>query len=301
MQTEFTKQEFKVYSSFIMGKLFPYEKKALSDGLKVFNFTLQDILIADLDLISKDNGFVYEINTQNINQCAPIKRIKLLTPTKAEQKKIENLLAIAFRIRYLLTEFLEQEGFIKEAVGLCQSLINSFEKLDDRFAGEKFNDFVSEYLIKVNQQKKRLEVILKDIETKEIINPFGFINQKTQDIAFTYSKSGASAKSNLTEFRKDLISAGFIDRSTTLATFNKVFKNQLPANPIKWLGNLSELYYLIKALQKEKKINRTGNEVWKITANCFVDANGNKYISSKFKGQKNPKYTSKLDAIVAHL
>ena len=123
----------------------------------------------------------------------------------------------------------------------------------------------------------------------------------SKHIAFTYSNTSVDAKYNLTEFRKDLISKGFIDKSTSLANFNKVFKNQLPANPIKWTGNLSELYYLIKHLQKGKKINSTGKEVWKITANCFIDVNGNIYDYTKFRGQKNPKSKSKLDTLVSHL
>ncbi len=126
--------------------------------------------------------------------------------------------------------------------------------------------------------------------------------QPSKHLAFTYSKTGASAKNNLTEFRKDLIAAGFIDKGTSLANFNKVFKNELPVNPIKWTGNLSELYYLIKLLHNDKKlINSTGKEVWKITANCFVDADGNNYDYQKFRGQKNPASKIKLDTIVSHL
>jgi hypothetical protein len=121
-------------------------------------------------------------------------------------------------------------------------------------------------------------------------------------IAFNYIKKGASFKNNLTEFRRCLIDGGFIDKLTKLADFNKIFKNELPDTPIIWSGNLSELYYLIKTLHNDKKlIDNTGKEVWKITANCFVDSNSNQFDWAKFRGQKPPASSKKLDKIISVL
>lgn len=149
---------------------------------------------------------------------------------------------------------------------------------------------------------KVLEILNTDLKDAPKVKHTLKQKPPSKHIAFTYSNTSVDAKYNLTECRKDLISAGFIDKSTSLANFKKIFKNELPAIPIKWTGNLSELYYLIKLLHNDKKlINSTGKEVWKITANCFVDADGNKYDYQKFRGQKNPVSKSKLDTIVSHL
>jgi hypothetical protein len=126
--------------------------------------------------------------------------------------------------------------------------------------------------------------------------------ETSKHIAFSYSKKGASFKNNLTEFRKSLIDGGFIDKSTKLADFNKIFKNELPDTLIIWSGNLSELYYLIKTLHNDKKlVDNTGKEVWKITANCFVDSANTPYDFKKFRGQKKPASSKKLDKIISVL
>ncbi len=133
-------------------------------------------------------------------------------------------------------------------------------------------------------------------ESVQVVKPK---KETSRHIAFTYAKKGASFKNNLTEFRKSLIDGGFIDKSTKLADFNKIFKNELPGNLIIWSGNLSELYYLIKTLHNDKKlVENTGKDVWKITSNCFVDSANKPYDFKKFRGQKIPASSKKLDKII---
>jgi hypothetical protein len=150
---------------------------------------------------------------------------------------------------------------------------------------------------------KMMELLGEGITETKVEIPTPVINtEKTKHKSFTYTKKGASNQSKITDFRKDLIDAGFIDKSTKLADFNKVFKNELPTEPIKWLGNVSELCYLIRQMHNEKEVVvNTDKEVWKITAKCFIQADGTCYDWSKLRGQKPPANTKKLDNIISNL
>lgn len=153
------------------------------------------------------------------------------------------------------------------------------------------------------ESPKIMEILGKSISVpKEEIHTPVSKNKKTKYNSFNYNKKGASNQSKLTDFKKDLVVDGFIDKSTKLADFNKVFKNQIITQPIKWLGTLSELYYLISQIHNVKKVvDNTDKEVWKITARCFIQADGSNYIWSKLRGQKPPANTKKLDIIISNL
>jgi|GEM_PF-4163652 hypothetical protein len=120
--------------------------------------------------------------------------------------------------------------------------------------------------------------------------------------AFKYKKKGASDQTKIANLRSNLIDKCLIAEATPLMDFKKIFRNELPTEPIKWTGTLSELYYFIKQMHLELKlIEDLGNEIWKITANCFVSKDGNKYDYAKFRLQKAPANTSQLDKILSNL
>jgi hypothetical protein len=124
--------------------------------------------------------------------------------------------------------------------------------------------------------------------------------ETSKNIAFTYVGTSASFKPKITEFKNCLVDGGFIDKSTKLADFNKIFKNELPGNPIIWLGSRTDLKYLISSLKKMALIQSVGNDIWKITSNCFnVDGNTS-YDFRKYKSLKNPtpSICNKLDRII---
>jgi len=171
------------------------------------------------------------------------------------------------------------------------------------FTSDILNLFTpSEIAESAPENLKILDILNTDESAIDKPIPKAIKKETSIHIAFTYSKKLPKDKNNLTEFRKSLIEGGFIDKSTKLTDFNKVFKNERITVPIRWSGNLSELYYLIKTLHNDKKlIDNTGKEVWKITANCFVDANGNQFDWAKFRGQKIPVSSRKLDKIISVL
>ncbi|MFN5183537.1 MAG: hypothetical protein ACK5D5_11010 [Bacteroidota bacterium] len=153
------------------------------------------------------------------------------------------------------------------------------------------------------EEPKIMELLADDVHETQIVKPALVTNKNiSKHNSFSYKKTGASSQTKITEFRKDLIDAGLIDKSTKLADFNKIFKNETPSNPIKWSGSISELCYLIKQIHNEKRlVENTDKEVWKITANCFVQSDGTEFIWSKLRGQKKPANTNKLDKIISNL
>lgn len=149
--------------------------------------------------------------------------------------------------------------------------------------------------------------IIDILDTDEIVEEVKNqkINKKetSKNIAFTYIDKNANFKSKITEFKSRLVDDGFIDKSTKLIDFNKIFKNKLPGNPIIWLGSRTELKYLIRSLKELKLIQSVGNDLWKITSICFSVNDDTLYDFRKYKGLKKPTpaICNKLDRIIKGL
>lgn len=81
----------------------------------------------------------------------------------------------------------------------------------------------------------------------------------------------------------------FIDKSTSLADFKKVFLGGEITNRIKWAGTFEELTYFIKQITDVHKcVEPTKKKHWAITVNCFVDKDGNEFDRAKFSRQHPP-------------
>lgn len=139
-----------------------------------------------------------------------------------------------------------------------------------------------------------------NVPTEEPVLVIKTKKETSKNIAFTYVGTSASFKPKITEFKNCLVDSGFIDKSTKLADFNKIFKNELPSNPIIWLGSRTDLKYLISSLKKMALIQSVGNDLWKITSNCFNVDDNTSYDFRKYKSLKNPTPTicNKLDKII---
>ena len=115
-----------------------------------------------------------------------------------------------------------------------------------------------------------------------------------------YYKKFQSSPENITDLWNNFKLNQWIPQETPLPTFRKIFSGKEIANPIKWLGNISELFYFIKLIYTvEELVERVGQRNWEITCNCFVDKNGNRFDRAKFKNQKIPVLSkSKIEKAV---
>jgi len=155
-------------------------------------------------------------------------------------------------------------------------------------------------------------MMLKDLRSR--IKAFGPVKDKLLipndvilkessliDNAFTYLRY-TTKYSTLTDLLDSLKKNNFIASDTILADFRKIFNNTVPSSPIKWTGNVSELFYFVKhlhsipGLMKDLKAN-----IWKVTAKIFVDENGNTYDWKKFRTQKNPSRAKLLETCISNV
>jgi hypothetical protein len=125
-------------------------------------------------------------------------------------------------------------------------------------------------------------------------------NNKTKEIRYAFSyknfNKNITAITDLLNFLKE---KNFVAGDTDIKDFRKIFSNSKPDNPIKWSGNLSELYYFVKLLHTELQlISNLDKNIWKVTASIFVDGQSNPYDWKKFKGQKTPASAQLIEKAV---
>jgi len=126
-------------------------------------------------------------------------------------------------------------------------------------------------------------------------------NKKIPPYAFSYKKY-SSHLAAITDMFNSLINNDFIHDDTDLIDFRKIFNNTKPNSPIKWIGNISELKYFVTLLNNDfELIENLKQDIWKVTASIFVDSNGNSFDWSKFRGQKTPAKSKKIETAVQHL
>lgn len=88
----------------------------------------------------------------------------------------------------------------------------------------------------------------------------------------------------------------FIDASTELEQFKNIFRNKEIAHQkrIKWIGSTKELQWFIKELMYEsQKIVDLKNDIWLITASCFVDKNGKEFMDSQLRNASGKRLKRK--------
>lgn len=107
-----------------------------------------------------------------------------------------------------------------------------------------------------------------------------------------YRKSG-----NLTDFRKSLIKKNLIHQDTTLSVFRKIFSGEPIEERVIWIGNQSELYYLVKRMYTDLKlVEDLKQQQWAVAVNCFVDADSISFDRNKLRGLHTPATSNKIDS-----
>lgn len=92
----------------------------------------------------------------------------------------------------------------------------------------------------------------------------------------------------------------FICPDTPLPTFKKIFSGTEINTPVKWTGNISELFYFVKSIHNDfKLVEDMKQKQWQVTCICFVDENSEPFDRSKFRSLKRPNLTgNKIDKAV---
>lgn len=199
-------------------------------------------------------------------------RLANLSEKLRNQPRIESFLFIENKVN----EIKQQEILLSidnEQLPKWSALLKTFLELE------------SEYLQTIEKLKSGNNVIPKTISD----------NSSSQTISLYdtlysfYYKNYNSNQVAITDLFNFLKKHNFVHEDTSLSDFRKIFTNNKPEKPIIWIGNISELSYFVKYLHNETKyIDNLKHNIWKITANIFVDANNKPFVKSKFRGQKTP-------------
>jgi hypothetical protein len=99
---------------------------------------------------------------------------------------------------------------------------------------------------------------------------------------------------NLDDLLVGLKKGGFVPRTTNPQHFKRIFSGGAILSPIKWIGTKEELYYFIMCIHppitsgENPKIARERRNIWNIVCECFVNADGNNFVSSTMRSQHPP-------------
>jgi hypothetical protein len=112
--------------------------------------------------------------------------------------------------------------------------------------------------------------------------------------SFTYTKL-ATESDNLKDLYDSLKKNKFIDASTTLVNFKKIFSGKKVLVPVVWTGNISELNYFIKLIHNtNQSVENLKQRHWEVACLCFVTSDGSLFDRAKLKEQKKPKTTKSI-------
>lgn len=122
---------------------------------------------------------------------------------------------------------------------------------------------------------------------------------RTQFYSFYY-KQYPKNPDKLNDLWDSLKHNNFIHPDTHLSSFKKIFSGTEINTPVKWKGNISELFYFVKRIHKDLKlIEDLKQKQWQVTCICFVNEDGEPFERSKFRSLKRPNLTSdKIDNII---
>ncbi|MEX0966742.1 MAG: hypothetical protein WD077_05855 [Bacteroidia bacterium] len=159
------------------------------------------------------------------------------------------------------------------------------------FMGETYNPW--------ENSLKGINEIMKEIYEEYFNIIEGKPNLKNKQIpssthSFTYLQYAVDPD-KLANLYESLKFTHLIDAGTNLSNFNKVFSNKEIKTPTTWTGSISQLYYFIKLIHNDwKLIKNLKQEQWKVTCQCFVDADGNSFDRKKFRSMKKPVKTAHI-------
>jgi hypothetical protein len=124
-------------------------------------------------------------------------------------------------------------------------------------------------------------------ETQEVLESFLYIHLDTDP-------------DNLNNACDSLRLNGFIDKSTTVPQFKRLFSGKEVNNPIMWTGTPSDLYYFIAQIHnKHKLVKNMKQKQWKVACQCFIKPDGSQFEYKAIRVLKRPASTGdKLDKVI---
>jgi len=123
----------------------------------------------------------------------------------------------------------------------------------------------------------------------------------SKNVAFTLV-SGKNKAVRIKRLYKFLMDNKFIHEATSIEDFRAIFNNEIPAQPICWTGNISELSYFIKLIHSEKPvIKKIYPSIWQVVNEIFVDSNGKPFGWQRFRKQSLPATADLLETAVWNL
>jgi hypothetical protein len=174
------------------------------------------------------------------------------------------------------------------------------------------SDFLSDMCHLLNIKRRSILEFIKQvkgfIESPQSNNQIDSWNSENNKSYNTYIPAAYKYKkynvllSAITDLLQFLIAKGFVSQETDISDFRKIFNDTKPDKPIQWLMGIESLAYFIKLLHHDLKlIEPLGNNIWKVTAELFVDKNYHHFEWKKFRNQKTPARAELIYRAIAHL
>lgn len=142
-----------------------------------------------------------------------------------------------------------------------------------------------------NKQERKMQGDLNSFELKSLLD-----NSK-------YFQDNINI---FTELFIRLKNEGFIHQDSLIDDFKSVFrKKNIPKNKrITWKGSNKELQWFVKYLVFDtKKVSDPKNDIWILTAKCFVKENGSDFTTDELRNASGKRKNRKelLESILTHL
>jgi hypothetical protein len=146
----------------------------------------------------------------------------------------------------------------------------------ERFLSELKNKIRKEIKFLTKRMNKLSDKILKSKDAQKLTE---FDTEKSKKKARIFPKhsfelnpklynSDSNITDKLKDFKESLYKGGYI-KQIDLRDFIHIFRNQIVTNPVQWVADPKELYYLIKSLHDQALIVQFKN-YWFITCKCFI-------------------------------
>jgi len=124
---------------------------------------------------------------------------------------------------------------------------------------------------------------------------------KTKQSSFRYKKYDTDPL-KINKLFKELKNKNLIHSDTKLVNFKKVFSGGEIIKPVIWIGNITELGYLVKQLHnKLKYVEDLKHQRWLVAINCFISKDETQFGRATLRGQGIPSTSRIIDSLLEEL
>jgi hypothetical protein len=282
------------------------------------------------------NCFINEIQVLNINRRTDQGGWETFYYEPHKEGYIDKLISLnqkalceikLFSRERITIQLIHLEQFEKRIASTHRFLISKVENksahfdfgyLNDLFKFPKYscerastvflNDVCYAISLKHNSILDYIEQVKDFIESPQSNNQIDSLNSENNKSYNTYIPAAYKYKkynvllSAITDLLQFLIARGFVTQETDISDFRKIFNDTKPDKPIQWLAGIESLSYFIKLLHHDfKLIEPLGKNIWKVTAELFVDKNYHHFEWKKFRNQKTPARAELIQRAIVHL